>query len=284
MGFYDEKNYVPVKLPEAKEKMFEDEIREYLVVTNDYSGSAVGKTAQMNILASIDVEPDTYDPMEGKIVWETTEEEYNSSAFFKRFKKGTVYRILARRSKVSPKNQYNNMFCLVRVLEEGVVNEKLDSVLKEYRKKITICDKDLCEFMLEKDLDMFEGSIERNGNKIILFLEVDKNDPKTWDTALENMKRFISELDARDSELRRFSAESLTELANDWLADSVEDDEEMQEITEADFAQRIDLHEIAVDAESSYTVYYGDDEMFWGHSIEVCGTFDEGIESAEMVG
>ena len=101
MGFYDEKNYVPVKLPEAKEKMFEDEIREYLVVTNDYSGSAVGKTAQMNILASIDVEPDTYDPMEGKIVWETTEEEYNSSAFFKRFKKGTVYRILARRSKAS---------------------------------------------------------------------------------------------------------------------------------------------------------------------------------------
>ena len=98
------------------------------------------------------------------------------------------------------------------------------------------------------------------------------------------MKRFISELDARDSELRRFSAESLTELANDWLADSVEDDEEMQEITEADFAQRIDLHEIAVDAEGSYTVYYGDDEMFWGHSIEVCGTFDEGIESAEMVG
>lgn len=284
MGFYDEKNYVPVKLPEAKEKMFEDEIREYLVVTNDYSGSAVGKTAQMNILASIDVEPDTYDPMEGKIVWETTEEEYNSSAFFKRFKKGTVYRILARRSKASPKNQYNNMFCLVRVLEEGIVNEKLDSVLKEYRKKITICDKDLCEFTLEKDLDMFEGSIERNGNKIILFLEVDKNDPKTWDTALENMKRFISELDARDSELRRFSAESLTELANDWLADSVEDDEEMQEITEADFAQRIDLHEIAVDAEGSYTVYYGDDEMFWGHSIEVCGTFDEGIESAEMVG
>ena len=284
MDFYDEENYVPKKLDKAKNDMFEDEILEYKVVTNDYSGAAVGKTAQMSILASIDVQSDSFDPMEGKIVWETTEEELKTGAFFKRFKKGTIYRILARRSKARPRNGYNNMFCLEKVIEENVTDERLLSVLNEYRKKVTIADDDLGEFTLEKDLEMFEGSIERNGNKIILFLEVDKNDPKTWDTALENMKRFISELDARDSELRRFSAESLTELANDWLADSVEDDEEMQEITEADFAQRIDLHEIAVDAEGSYTVYYGDDEMFWGHSIEVCGTFDEGIESAEMVG
>ena len=29
MGFYDEENYVPEKLPDAKNKMFEDKIREY---------------------------------------------------------------------------------------------------------------------------------------------------------------------------------------------------------------------------------------------------------------
>lgn len=285
MYFYDEENYVPEKLPEAKNNMFEDEAREYIVVTNDYSGAAVGKTAQMSILASVDVQADAFDPMEGKIVWETTDEELKTGAFFKRFKKGTVYRILARRSKANPRNQYNNMLSLVKVLEENISDERLLSVLNEYRKKVTIDDENIGEFVLDKDLEMFEGSIERDGERVILYLEVDKDDPETWKTAHENMKRFVSELDIRDKEMREFSAEALTDLANDWLADSVEDDEEeIEEITEEDFAQRIELCEISVDSEGSYTVYYSDDDMFWGHSIEVYGTFDEGIQSADMVG
>lgn len=284
MGFYDEENYVPEKLPDAKDNMFEDEIREYLVVTNDYSGAAVGKTAQMDILASVDVQTNEFESMEGKIIWETTDEELKSGAFFKRFKKGTIYRILARRSKAKPKNQYNNMFSLVKIVEDSITDERLESVLKEYRKKVVIEDEVLGEFVLDKDLEMFEGSIERNGKKIILYLEIEKDDPETWDNAHENMKRFISELDIRDKEMREFSAESLTDLANDWLEDSVEDDEEIEEINEEDFAQRIDLCEISVDDEGSYTVYYSDDDMFWGHSIQVCGTFEEGIQSADMVG
>lgn len=284
MGFYDEENYVPEKLPDAKDNMFEDEIREYLVVTNDYSGAAVGKTAQMDILASVDVQTNEFESMEGKIIWETTDEELKSGAFFKRFKKGTIYRILARRSKAKPKNQYNNMFSLVKIVEDSITDERLESVLKEYRKKVVIEDEVLGEFVLDKDLEMFEGSIERNGKKIILYLEIEKDDPETWDNAHENMKRFISELDIRDKEMREFSAESLTDLANDWLEDSVEDDEEIEEINEEDFAQRIDLCEISVDDEGSYTVYYSDGDMFWGHSIQVCGTFEEGIQSADMVG
>ena len=167
MGFYDEENYVPEKLPDAKNKMFEDKIREYLVVTNDYSGAAVGKTAQMDILASVDVQTDEFDSMEGKIIWETTDEELKTGAFFKRFKKGTIYRILARRSKAKPENKYNNMYSLVRVIEDSISDERLESILKEYRKKVVIEDEISGKFVLDKDLEMFEGSIERNGKKII---------------------------------------------------------------------------------------------------------------------
>ena len=285
MFIYNEENYVPEKLPEAKNNMFEDDINEYIVVTNDYSGAAVGKTAQMEILASVEVCTNDFDTMEGKIIWETTEEELKTSAFFNRFKKGTIYRILARRSKAKPKNKYNNMFALVKVIEDNISDERLESVLKEYRKKVVIKDEGLGEFVLEKDLEMFEGSIDIDGEKIILYLEVEKDVPETWNIAHANMKKFISELDIHDKEMREFSAKSLTDLANEWLEDSVEnDEEEIEEITEEDFAQRIDLCEISVDAEGSYTVYYSDDDMFWGHSIEVSGTLENGIESADMVG
>ena len=285
MFIYNEENYVPEKLPEAKNNMFEDDINEYIVVTNDYTAAAVGKTAQMEILASVEVCTNDFDTMEGKIIWETTEEELKTSAFFNRFKKGTIYRILARRSKAKPKNKYNNMFALVKVIEDNISDERLESVLKEYRKKVVIKDEGLGEFVLEKDLEMFEGSIDIDGEKIILYLEVEKDVPETWNIAHANMKKFISELDIHDKEMREFSAKSLTDLANEWLEDSVEnDEEEIEEITEEDFAQRIDLCEISVDAEGSYTVYYSDDDMFWGHSIEVSGTLENGIESADMVG
>ena len=151
LGFYDEENYVPEKLPDAKNKMFEDKIREYLVVTNDYSGAAVGKTAQMDILASVDVQTDEFDSMEGKIIWETTDEELKTGAFFKRFKKGTIYRILARRSKAKPENKYNNMYSLVRVIEDSISDERLESILKEYRKKVVIEDEISGKFVLDKE-------------------------------------------------------------------------------------------------------------------------------------
>ena len=189
MFIYNEENYVPEKLPEAKNNMFEDDINEYIVVTNDYSGAAVGKTAQMEILASVEVCTDDFDTMEGKIIWETTEEELKTSAFFNRFKKGTIYRILARRSKAKPKNKYNNMFALVKVIEDNISDERLESVLKEYRKKVVIKDEGLGEFVLEKDLEMFEGSIDIDGEKIILYLEVEKDVPETWNIAHANMKK-----------------------------------------------------------------------------------------------
>lgn len=38
---------------------------------------------------------------------------------------------------------------------------------------------------------------------------------------------------------------------------------------------------LAVDA---FTAVYSDDDMFWGHVIEICGSFSGGIESANIAG
>lgn len=290
MGFYDESTFVQAKILPEDDKIFEKEAREILLITNDYSGGAIGKTAQMDILAAIDVQTNELNPNEGRIEWETTEEEYKAHAFFDRFKKGTVYRILARklkREEINPQSteQFNNRYYVVKVLEEGVRNDKLEEILKEYRKEVAIEDDTLGKFILNKDLEMFDGSAEINGEEITLQFDVDKNDPDTWKAAHANLKKFVSEIDRWDKEMREFSAEQLTELANDWLADETyDDDEEPEEITEEAFAERIGLCEISLDAEGEFIVYYSDDDMFWGHSIEVSGTLEEGIESADMVG
>ena len=67
------------------------------------------------------------------------------------------------------------------------------------------------------------------------------------------------------------------------MQDSLEDDEEFVEITEEKFAERMVLNSIGFD-ENGFEVFYDDDDMFWGHSILVDGTLENGIEQAYIAG
>ncbi len=93
-----------------------------------------------------------------------------------------------------------------------------------------------------------------------------------------------------------FAAEQLTELANDWLADreDFDEDNEYDEndennndeslITKETFAERIWIGEIVIFPNGDYEVYYNDDDMFWGHVIIVGGNIKTGIEDALIAG
>lgn len=37
-------------------------------------------------------------------------------------------------------------------------------------------------------------------------------------------------------------------------------------------------------SDDAFSVMYDDDEMFWGHAIEVQGTLEKGIESSNIIG
>ena len=50
------------------------------------------------------------------------------------------------------------------------------------------------------------------------------------------------------------------------------------------FAQRIELRTIAMDADGSFSAYFDDDDMFFGHCVVVYGSLTDGVASAEMAG
>ena len=129
-----------------------------------------------------------------------------------------------------------------------------------------------------------EGEVEISGQNIYFGISVDDiNDKETVDRLISEFKKFISEFDKWDKRIREFAAKSLTDCANDWLQDSLEDDEEFVEITEERFAGRMVLNSIGFD-ENGFEVFYDDDDMFWGHCILVYGTLENGIEEAEIAG
>ena len=147
-----------------------------------------------------------------------------------------------------------------------------------------ITDEILGEMTFDESLGSFEGEVEISGQNIYFGISVDNiNDKETVDRLISEFKKFISEFDKWDKRIREFSAEKLTDNANDWLQDSPEDDEEFVEITEEKFAERMVLNSIGFD-ENGFEVFYDDDDMFWGHSILVDGTLENGIEQAYIAG
>lgn len=83
--------------------------------------------------------------------------------------------------------------------------------------------------------------------------------------------------------MRKFAAKKLTALANDWLTED-EESKDTKPITEDEFAKRITLSEISITPSGSFTAFYDDDDMFWGHAVEINGSLKKGIDNANIAG
>ena len=137
---YNERRYVAVDLPPDKDVLYEKEVREYLVLTGDGSagaGAPPGQawTASMGTVAILDPVTGDLDTTEGHLSWIITDKERDKRLYFKRFKKGTVYRILGRRLLIDPfkgsRTPSNNSCYVVKVLEEDVDNEIMTALLEK---------------------------------------------------------------------------------------------------------------------------------------------------------
>ena len=271
------------------ERTFENEARELLVLVAGSSGA--GKRngfweSAHSYLAYVDCETGTLCADEGRLVYPVSDEEYADGGIVGRFREEEIYRVTARKKiphelpeGVSASAQ--NRLLVVEVLEENIPCSALDEVLAEYRKPVVLNDEELGELTLDKDLDMFEGEVPWCGEQICVSLEVDTADEDTWADARRAMKVMLAEQDRWDRDMRASAARELTELACEWRESA---DEEVPEITEESFAHRIELRSIAMDADGSFSAYFDDDDMFFGHCVTAYGTLTDGVTAANMEG
>lgn len=271
------------------ERTFEDEAREILVLLTGSSGASKRNgfwEAAHSYLAYVDCETGALCADEGRLVYPVSDEEYSAGGILGRFRDEEIYRVTARKKipqelpeGVTASSQ--NQFLIVEVLEEDPPCPALEEVLAEYRRPVVVTDDVLGELALDKDLDMFEGEVLWCGEQICLSLEVDVADEDTWADARRAMKEMLAEQDRWDRDMRVFAARELTELACEWRESA---DEEVPEITEESFACRIELRSIAMDADGSFSAYFDDDDMFFGHCVTAYGTLTDGVTSVMMQG
>lgn len=274
------------------EKRFNSAVKEVLVLTQDGMGAGkAGKDVlwdvRMQLLAYIDVQTDQLIRENSSLTWQLTEEECRTKEKIFDLEREHIYRLKVRES-LPCLNEYTGeqigrgaYLMVVEVMERDAGDSRLEEILKEYRKPVTMQAVGCSKLQLDKSLGMFDGDCQWNGEECMVHLDVDERGAETALDAEATLAKLLSESTAWDEKARAFAALKLVDTANDWLTD---EDENAPEITEEDFAARLSISELCVSTDGDFELFYDDDDMFWGHVIIVSGNIEDGLDDATIAG
>ncbi len=273
---------------EFEKEFYEEEFEILVLLKSDCGGAGViGDMLKPSVftLAIVDLRTNQLSEDEGRIEWliPNSKDRKGWGYDFKQFE---IYHCRVRKCIPRELSQYqskdlNNCYMLLEVLEDDITNPYLIELQTYYRTPVII-ENEFGTFTLDRGFSHFTGTVNLLGDEIKVFLGMDENSKDTAHVALERFLKLSEEFEGNDRRYLELAAEQLTELANDWLADS--DEEDPEEITKEIFASRISMSELCCESNGCITMYYYDDDMFWGHSIEI--TVDEAgeLERADIVG
>ena len=163
-------------------------------------------------------------------------------------------------------------------LPEPAFDPDLKAILEEQKKPVTFWEEGLGTFTLDRRVNWFETAADWLGTEISLVFdrEEDRGD------CVRNAKALLSDAAGWDRRVREYAADELLSTANDWAGQM--EDEEPQEITREQFMERMEPESIEVRADGSFEFWFGDGELFYGHSIHVQGNLTDGPSWAQMEG
>lgn len=142
---------------------------------------------------------------------------------------------------------------------------------------VTFEDEQFGEFVLDRSINCFSGSITFNSTPIEVLFDEKEN--------LRILRQIYVDFSSFLDKAASFAAEKLLGLGNDWCFDAWEgEDEDFVPMTAEDFARRISLTGISLSEPDLFTLWYDDDDIFWGHSICVEGSLQEGLTDASIQG
>ncbi len=267
------------------EKGFETEEYEMLILVQSSCKGAANiedmLKPSVDFFASIDLRTGQFFHEKGRLEW-LIKNDNKRIGWGYEFEQLGIYRVTVRKCIPQDQTPYmNNRYMLINVLEENASNEKLEALKAYYAKPITI-ENELGSFALDREFSWFEGIVNWNGVEAHVYLETDEEDGDTAKQAMKVLKRVVDNIVENDIKYREFAAEELTELANDWMDASDEIDSE--EITKEIFMKRMEMSEIMVNSDGSLSLLYNDDDMFWGHVIEIKVDSSGKIISAYIAG
>lgn len=286
MGLFGKKALSEVEKKYYSE--FQPEEQDLIVLVKEAcNGAAIRgdfKTPSVRFIAAIDPRSNELKQEECVLSWIIPQKTLGNR-WGHDFKKMNIYKVRVRKCYEKELKEYqseivNRRYLVVKVLEHMNSEPRLDVIREEYLKPVYIDDEVLGRFTLDRQYGWFEGSIDWLGDTADVKLEVDEDNDSTVKCAFKMFQSVASDIVGWDAKLRRYAAEELTELANDWN----EDEDSDGEITEEEFAKRIEFSSILIHGDGSAEFTFNDDDMFFGHWVVVSVDEQGNFERADMEG
>lgn len=147
----------------------------------------------------------------------------------------------------------------------------------ELRKPVIISTKTFGDIALDRESGCFEVKTKWNEKPVTITFQRDAAGAVT--AAVHTAELLWANQTKWDRDAGTCAVRELLPIKNaNWLG------EHERPLTEGEFLRRMRLESISVNADGSFSFWYEDGDIFWGHSIEVSGNMKDGVRYAVFHG
>lgn len=188
------------------------------------------------------------------------------------------YSVVRIRARVVVESSFGTPQALVEeVIGPDTSDRELNHQSEMLERTVTFEDSQFGTFTLDRRVNWYTAETLWISESVSLNLLASESD--ALQNALETARSLWRESDSWNRQIHDFARQSLLSINNDfWL------DEDEPPLTADEFDSRITLESITVTPTGSFDFWYGDDDMFAGHAIEVRGTLSDGLFQADIAG
>ena len=155
--------------------------------------------------------------------------------------------------------------------------EGLTDIAEILAKPVVLTTERFGDLTLDRSIDWFEGEVEWNGESIRINFHTDET--QDISTGLKVAERLWDEQQYWKQKVDDYAVQELLPLKNDnWLEDSE------SPLTPDQFKSRMTLQSISILPDGEFEFWHDDGDLFWGHSIQISGSLDEGLTQADIPG
>ncbi|HEY1121731.1 MAG TPA: DUF2262 domain-containing protein [Haloferula sp.] len=166
---------------------------------------------------------------------------------------------------------------LLEVLEAKAADPELEAIAAGLQEPVALRSKKLGKLHLDRSVGWYEAEVRLGWKRVKVRLHPDSVEkPAAVIAAGERLWSSVRELDGQARE--RAVAELLDTKNGSWLENG------QIALTAAQFKKSMKLQSIVIEEDESFEFWYGDGGLFWGHLINVSGSFGKGFTDASIQG
>lgn len=179
-------------------------------------------------------------------------------------------------SVVCKKIKDKDFYYLLKI--KRIKDKRFDEIIQEQLKPIIKVIEGI-SFTFNRIFSTYEGHMILENKKLSVGLEPDRNSNDATHS-ISTLKKIKSNFKNFYQTVLKNCSKDIVKWANDWKS---EDDN--HKITAAEIEKRIDKNNIVMEINgSSFTIYFEDDNLFFGHTIVYYGNIDENKFRVDIAG